>query len=224
MENSKKNISEPLSAKRLASGELIPDKLDSNQRRQFLTQLCTVIGVGAVGSMLVSNSITSAFAYQRNNSGLVKAGRLFTLNQMAVLHDICDVVLPKTDTPSAADVDCHGFIDHQLMNVYTVKERLFAVSIIDRIEKGALTKHNQPFVQLTVQLKQYLLNQIESLDGFDEQEKNDFKQLKTLIVFGFFTSEVGITQALSYQPVPGGYKGSIPCDENTKSWGSIAFY
>ncbi|MDU0353713.1 hypothetical protein RS130_07055 [Paraglaciecola aquimarina] len=48
--------------------------------------------------------------------------------------------------------------------------------------------------------------------------------LKALIVFGYFTSEVGATQALNYQAVPGGFKGSIPCDENTKSWGSIDYY
>ena len=43
---------------------------------------------------------------------------------------------------------------------------------------------------------------------------------KYFSMLGFFTSEVGATQVLQYNPVPGAYKGCIPVSEagNGKTW------
>ena len=57
-----------------------------------------------------------------------------------------------------------------------------------------------------------------------EEDKQAFKALKSLLVFGFFTTEVGATQALNYQAVPGGFKGSVSYSSLKKSWGSLAYY
>jgi hypothetical protein len=42
--------------------------------------------------------------------------------------------------------------------------------------------------------------------------------LKELTLLGFFTSEVGATQALRYLPVPGKYDGNVPYKKGDKAW------
>jgi hypothetical protein len=37
-------------------------------------------------------------------------------------------------------------------------------------------------------------------------------------MLGYFTSEVGATQVLRYDPVPGAYHGCIPFEEVGKTW------
>jgi hypothetical protein len=72
--------------------------------------------------------------------------------------------------------------------------------------------------------QQQLLVDIESDKVSTDIEKGQFRFLKALIVFGYFTSEVGVTKALNYQPVPGGFIGSIPANSDTKSWSPQAYY
>ena len=55
-------------------------------------------------------------------------------------------------------------------------------------------------------------------NGFDEEQKWDFKFLKQLIVFGYYTSEVGATRELGFDPYPGGFRGSVPYASVGKAW------
>ena len=45
-----------------------------------------------------------------------------------------------------------------------------------------------------------------------------FVQMKGLTVTGYFTSEIGATQALDYLPIPGRFDGSWPMPKGQKSW------
>jgi len=42
--------------------------------------------------------------------------------------------------------------------------------------------------------------------------------VKELTLLGFFTSEVGATQALRYLPVPGKYVGDYPYKKGDRAW------
>ena len=49
-------------------------------------------------------------------------------------------------------------------------------------------------------------------------EQSFFKILKDYTLTGYFMSEVGATQALAYEKVPGGYWGDLPLAPNQKAW------
>ena len=42
--------------------------------------------------------------------------------------------------------------------------------------------------------------------------------MKELTVTGYFTSEIGATQALEYLPVPGKFEGDVPLKPGQKAW------
>ena len=45
-----------------------------------------------------------------------------------------------------------------------------------------------------------------------------FKILKDYTMTGYFLSEVGATQALAYEKIPGGFQGDLPLQPNQKAW------
>ena len=47
----------------------------------------------------------------------------------------------------------------------------------------------------------------------EDQLKEIFPALKELVVVGYFTSEMGATEALVYNPIPGPYEGCIPMSD-----------
>jgi len=97
--------------------------------------------------------------------------------------------------------------------------------ILAKIDQQSQTHFSKSFTELSTEQQTKLLVAIEQQDlAFTADDKQQFKGLKLLVVFGYFTTEVGATQALSYQAVPGGFKGSIPYDSIGKSYGSLAYY
>jgi hypothetical protein len=194
-------------------------------KRQFLRGLTALMGTAAVSQFISGDALSVAFSYQPTNNNTVVAGKLFSLKQMKVLHDICAVVLPKTDTPSAAELDVHGFLDHQLSVCFDKEQQQQAVDIVEKVNSQSNGHFSKEFIELSGTKQSNMLVALEAEKlGFTAQDKQAFKSLKSLLVFGFFTTEIGATQALNYQAVPGGFKGSVAYSSLKKSWGSLAYY
>jgi hypothetical protein len=193
-------------------------------RRVFLQKLSQAIGSVAAGAVLAGSGMSVALAYTPNPDSASKAGLLFTQKQMQVLRDICDTILPETDTKSAAQVDCHGFVDHQLVQCHNSGQQQKCINAVELVANNAQSHYKKAFTDLDAKQRTKVLKDIEALKTANSDEKGQFKFLKSLIVFGYFTSEEGVTKALSFQPFPGGFKGSIPVNAETKSWGSLNYY
>lgn len=198
--------------------------MKNEERRWFLKRLTQTIGAATATALVAGNSISSALAYQPRQNSEDSNGVILTQRQMQILSDVCSVVIPRTDTPSAADLDCHGFIDHQISQCHSLAEQQSVRRCLNDINLHSLSQFEHEFTQLTSEQQTKILVDVEQMQGFTQAQKEDFKFVKGLLVFGYFTSEVGATQVLAYQAVPGGYKASVPITPETKSWGSLNYY
>ena len=187
--------------------------------------MTVLLGAGASASLLSANVLANAFRYHAAQPSVVTHDKLFSSSQLLVLREICDVVLPRTDTPSAGELDVHGFIDYQLVTCFGKWQQRAALHIVDRINHQSTRHYGKQFVDAELAQQTDLLVALEqqALD-FTEKEQQQFAQLKSLMIFGFFTTEVGATQALNYQAVPGGFIGSVSYKALGKSWGSLDYY
>uniref|UniRef100_UPI003B5CF9FB gluconate 2-dehydrogenase subunit 3 family protein n=1 Tax=Shewanella gaetbuli TaxID=220752 RepID=UPI003B5CF9FB len=198
--------------------------VNQQERRKFLRRLGQTIGTCAALSIASGMKLNYAFAYELRPDSANRPGILFSQPQMATLAKIARVVLPKTDTPSGEDLDCHGFVDYQLTTCYSNENQLSLVELVDVINVHSDHVYGKSFSDISDKKAEDLLIKLESLDGFSRGDKARFTFLKELIVFGYFTSKIGATEALNYLYVPGGFKGSIPYKEGDKAWGSFEYY
>ena len=163
-------------------------------RRQFLINLSVLIGTSVTS--LNTTAIEAGLDFKRN-----KALAKFTDLQLNTVKAIANIIIPQTDTPSASAAQAHLYVDyyvHQFMQAAPRKGFIHQLNLISG-------SHLQ-FLKLS-EAKQ--LERIEQLDEhmYDSTELSSFyKQLKHLIVIGYFTSEVGATQALNFDPIPGPYQ------------------
>ena len=51
-----------------------------------------------------------------------------------------------------------------------------------------------------------------------EQPSHYFTMIKQLTLWGYFSSEIGATQALRYVAIPGKYEGCVPYKKGDKAW------
>jgi len=194
------------------------------QRRKTLVALSGLIGAAASNHLLSGNGFGVAVAYA-NTDPKELTPKIFKAAQLETLKNICQTVIPKTDTAGAGDVDTHGFIDNQLHHCFDADAQDAIIKVVNKIEKRAQRRHKQSFSELNDEQAQALLSDIDLCKkGFKEKDTDRFKFLKSLIVFGYYTSEVGATQELTYDPVPGGFKGRIPLEDMGSAWGSLAYF
>ncbi|MER2492875.1 gluconate 2-dehydrogenase subunit 3 family protein [Catenovulum sediminis] len=195
------------------------------KRRSLLQGLGAVLGTAAACNLLGGNAIAIANAYTPKPNSHKLAGEVFSQPQMQMLRDICAHVIPKTDTPGAVDVDCHGFVDHQLKHVHEQSAQSSATAILDKINQVCRTRFSKGFIELNDAQQLDILQQVEALQGsFSKQDETGFKLVKSLIVFGYYTSQSGAMQELRYLPVPGGFRGSVPYKDVGTAWSSKAYY
>ncbi len=51
-----------------------------------------------------------------------------------------------------------------------------------------------------------------------EKPKHYYTMMKQLTLWGYFSSEIGMTKALRHNPVPGRYDGNLPYNKGEKAW------
>ena len=199
--------------------------LADDGRRRFLYGLSLLVGGATATQLLGHNALATARAYTPNPESTSGSGKVFSQADMLLLRDICAQVIPRTSTAGAADVDTHGFIDDQLHHCYTPQERQQVTSLFIKINQIAVKHHQKNFSGIVPAQQLELLTALETTgDGFDHMDRSRFKFLKGLIVFGYYTSEVGASQELEYLAIPGGFTGSIPYESIGKAWGSMRTY
>ena len=196
--------------------------LENQQRRQFMAGFAAMFCTTVTGTLFGADAVARALDF---DSAEPTTTRLFNPPQFALLARVVDLVIPQTDTPGALAVNCHRFIDDQLFHCHPPEMQQSMIDLVDFIELSAQKFAKSTFLQLSQQQQIQLLTDMElAQNGFNQSHRLQFKQLKTLICFGYYTSQVGASQELAYQAIPGGYKGSVPYKQVGRGWGSLAYY
>lgn len=145
--------------------------------------------------------------------------------QGALITDVAEIIIPRTDTPGAKDAGVPGFIDKMLKDVYSPGEQQKFTDAMKAFNDRAEKEFGDPFIELDEEDKVAFVNKmhkeaIEAHQADPTQQRPFILMAKELTMLGFFTSEPGATQVLQYSPVPGAYKGCVPLEEagNGKTW------
>ncbi len=129
-------------------------------------------------------------AWTRVASGVRPANGL-TEAQLARVAAIADVILPRTDTPSATDVGVPAFVDVIVSENYRDAERDAFVSGLEQIDPAEIAS-------------------IESATDRRAEPARTYWRLKGLVIHGYFTSERVMKDVLHYEVMPGRFDGDAP--------------
>jgi hypothetical protein len=168
-------------------------------RRSFLRGASVLMGHAAFGQVM------TAFA------AAPRKATFFNDDEMATLRALVDVILPATDSPAASAADTHYFIDLAIPACANANAR-------DTFREGLELLGEKRFARLTPDEQVTLLKARAEADMELPYEQSFFKILKDYTLTGYFLSEVGATQALAYERVPGGFQGDLPLEANQKAW------
>jgi len=139
--------------------------------------------------------------------------KILSEGQAAFLAEVVETILPATDTPGAKAAMVHRYIDEAVANNWEPADQKRFIGQLPTIDSIAKNLKGASFVKLSEADRNAVMDELVRDYKKSEDEEHIFKVLRDLTATGYFTSEIGATQALVYDPVPGPYKGCIPVDE-----------
>jgi len=179
------------------------------ERRDILKASAIFLGYGLIGGASVA--VLNGCKADKSDDWVPS---FFTEEEIAILAEAAERIIPKTDTPGAKDAMVHRYIDEAVQNNFKKEKQ-------DKFKEGVAVfdlKSNELFSKKFVDISdeekdQILQSLVEASKNKNDLDRAVFPTLKSLVVAGFFTSEVGATKALIYDPIPGPYQGCIPFSE-----------
>jgi gluconate 2-dehydrogenase gamma chain len=132
--------------------------------------------------------------------------QVFTPAQRALMTALSERVMPTTDTPGAIAAGVPEYIEKLLADWSLPDDRKPIIAGLDSIEARSQRDYKVAGARATPQQQDALLTLAmnDQLPG----GKTFFEAFRQLVIVGYFTSEVGITQEREYLPVPGQYDGA----------------
>jgi hypothetical protein len=182
------------------------------QRRDLLKLIATATGCALVG-MGGALAAPSASASQTS----------FSKHDRAMLDEIAETILPRTDTPGAKDAAVGAFIARYALACYDPAQLRILQHGIITLDVLMRAKNGAGFLQASPAQRQALLTDIDlqarqHAKASGEAPPHYFTLMKQLTLLGFYTSEPGSTRVLRYRPVPGKYRGCVPYKKGDTSW------
>lgn len=143
----------------------------------------------------------------------------FTAAEIQLLDEIGETILPESErSPGAKAARIGAFMEIMHQDCYTTAEQAIFRSGMDTVQQQSGERYQRTFLQLSPEERLTLLSE------FDQQARSQsgpvhfFTLMKQLTILGYFSSEVGITQALRYDPIPGHYRACIDYQEGDPAW------
>ena len=132
-------------------------------------------------------------------------------DQIALLEQVSDTMIPATDTPGAIGAGVPAFIRDMLRQWGSAATRTDIADVLEAIEKQAWSRFGMGFLEMPperrlVVLKEFDAARVAAHDGA-------YRKFKWLVLIGYYHSEVGATRELRFELVPGAWRACLPLAE-----------
>ncbi|WP_026260030.1 gluconate 2-dehydrogenase subunit 3 family protein [Segetibacter koreensis] len=182
-------------------------------RREAVQHISLLLG----GTILGANTF---IACKSNDNNAVS----FTEKDVALLDEIADTILPSTKTPGAKAAKVGQFMTVMVNDCYDENDQKVFHDGMKKIQDLSEKEYNDKFTDIKPEKRHALLvkldnEQKEAMKTWKANEpKHYFRLMKELTLLGYFTSEIGCTQARRYVQTPGRYDACIPYKKGEKAW------
>lgn len=175
-------------------------------RRDALKVLGTIFGGAIYGA--------DVFSKGTQQSSFKGSETLFSANDISLLDELGETIIPTTsDSQGAKAAKIGEFMQEIVSAFYSVYERADFVAGLNVFKEKCAKEAGISFVEMEAKQRIAQLSDLQN-----SENKRFFKMLSQLTTWGYFSSEVGATQARRHVPIPGRWEGCIELKPGQKSW------
>ncbi len=166
-------------------------------------------GLIAGGAFLASEGILTAC---RGETHARPRDRLLDADQQSLAEEIADTLLPTTaSSPGAKAAGVGPAMNLIVSDCYKAEDRQQVLSGLETFRTTCRSKRGKDFVDLTRTDRESFVRNVANEEWFGP--------VRELALGAYFSSEMGMTEALRYVRVPGKYVGCMPLEPGQPAWG-----
>ena len=164
-----------------------------------------------LGAVVLLGGAAALTRFSRNYGAGLASGPAMSAEKFALLEQVTEIMIPTTDTPGAIAAGVPAFIRHMLDVWASARSRTELLDVLEGIEKLAWAKFGAAFVELPPERRHLVVR------AFDEERIGRldpaYAKFKYLVLVGYYQSQIGATQELRYELVPGAWRACVPLTE-----------
>lgn len=219
-------------------------------RRELLRMVALLTGGAVVGGELLlsgcKNTTTSKNEFPPFPwPELKQMNSILTPEQMALLDEVGETIIPTTDTPGAKAAEVGKLMNAMVSDCYTANQQKAFTDGIVALQEACKKANGKSFMDCDAKQRHNFLvslekdakkfnkavddennkarkeipeSEFQKMLDFESKPYHYYTMMKQLTLLGYFTSKVGATQALRHVPVPGKYDGAYPYAKGDKAW------
>lgn len=193
-------------------------------RRDALARVAVLMGGTVIGADYFLTSCSSPASSSEKAGETAATKFALSPTQMSLLDEVGETILPATKTPGAKAAKIGGFMHVMVRDCYTPADQQIFLTGLTKLDEASQKQIGKAFMAADPAQRTAVLTKLdaEQKEFTKNQRKDDpshyFRMIKELTLLGYFTSEVGATQALRYLPVPGKYDGNVPYHKGDRAW------
>lgn len=175
-------------------------------------------------SLLLGGTILGANAFLIGCNTASDKKVAFSADDVDFLDEVGETILPTTNTPGARAAKVGEHMKIMVNDCYEERDQVVFHDGIKKIKELSQQQFGKDFMAITPQQRLQLLTKLDN----EQKEfmktwkapaaKPYFRLMKELTLLGYFTSEIGCTQARRYIQTPGRYDGCIPYKKGDRAW------
>jgi hypothetical protein len=187
-------------------------------RREAIRRVSALLG----GAALVGGSALWTGCRSERAPGAGEGA--FTPDDIAFLDEVAETILPETKTPGAKAAKVGAFMALMVTDSYEERDQKIFRRGMQQLDEASRKATNTSFMSATPEARLALLRSLdrEQKAYMAAKKAGDpshyFRMVKELALLGYFTSEIGYTQAQRYVESPGRFDPCIPYKAGEPSW------
>ena len=143
----------------------------------------------------------------------------FSVSDEAILAEFAEIIIPTTSAcPGAKAAGLGAFIPMMIQDCYPANlQELFSTGLKSMDDK-CFAKFGKNFVTASEQERTSIVTELRDEAVANKRKPSFFTIARDLTILGYYSSEIGCTQAREYVAIPGKYDGSAPLEPGQKAW------
>lgn len=175
--------------------------MNNYSRRDTLKQLAFIsIGMAIIPSCLSDRS---------KSSMLLKNLSISPANE-AMLAELCEIIIPKTNTPGAKDISAHLFVLKMVDDCSPKDQQEVFIKGMEEFKKICKETTGKSLVDCNAEERQKITDLLLAMKTEDVPLVQFLGMVKGRTIQAYTSSEFYLTKVQVYELVPGRYHGCVP--------------
>jgi len=172
-------------------------------RREFIQGLILSVG-GAATLSACGDKAPAVTATAPHNPG-----RFYTGDEMALVSRVSDLIIPRTETPGALDVNVAGYLDGLMSDWASAETQRAHRAALARLRADLDSAVGVPFERAAQEAAEDALAELDARAFEIDQSMEGYRRFKGWITQAYFATEGGAVQELKWVALPGRWDPSV---------------